>query len=158
AMTLAHRVAVLNRGRLQQVGTPEDLYKRPANRFVGSFIGSPSMNFFETDLEDGRFSFGGVRYDASLRVSKRVPIGVRPDALYVDDGNNARICWIETLGAQFLVGLQIGDAAVNVLVHTRPASETLNVTMNPGLMHVFDSDSGKNLRTALCDLPGRREP
>src|SRR5262249_11798459 len=52
AMTLAHRVAVLNRGRLQQVGTPEDLYKRPANRFVGSFIGSPSMNFFETDLED----------------------------------------------------------------------------------------------------------
>src|SRR6266481_3383242 len=81
AMSLADRIAVLDRGRLQQAGTPEELYQRPANRFVASFIGSPSMNFFETDLANGTFSLAGVSYDTGIRVSRRVTIGIRPEAL-----------------------------------------------------------------------------
>ena len=67
AMSLADRVAVLDRGRLQQTGTPEELYQRPANRFVASFIGSPSMNFFEADLDRGTFLLAGRRYDTGIR-------------------------------------------------------------------------------------------
>src|SRR2546423_15461010 len=60
AMTLAHRVAVMRRGRLQQFDTPMDIYNRPANRFVGEFVGSPSMNFIEgrIDLGAGGFASG----------------------------------------------------------------------------------------------------
>jgi ABC-type sugar transport system ATPase subunit len=65
ALTLADRVVVLDRGRIQQVGPPEELYKSPGNRFVASFIGSPSMNLFETNLDRGCFQFGSETIDRS---------------------------------------------------------------------------------------------
>src|SRR5438132_2785363 len=115
AMSLADRVAVLDGGRLQQVGAPEELYQRPANRFVASFIGSPSMNFFETDLSDGTFSLAGSRYDTGIRMSRRVTIGIRPEALQTGPGVKGRACRIETLGAHFLAGVKLDDKNLTAL-------------------------------------------
>jgi ABC-type sugar transport system ATPase subunit len=147
AMTLADRVAILDRGCLQQVGTPEEVYQRPANRFVASFIGSPSMNFFETELRDGAFSLAGVRFDTGIPASRRVLIGVRPEALQTGSGVRGRVCWIETLGAQFLVGVNLERTMLAAVLRSRPVGEVIGVSLDPAQLHVFDIDSGKNLRT-----------
>src|SRR5262249_13718835 len=79
AMTLANRVVVLHKGCVQQVGTPDDLYGSPANRFVASFIGSPSMNLLDVQMSDGTFRIGGAEYATGVRVSGPVSIGIRPE-------------------------------------------------------------------------------
>jgi len=147
AMTLADRVVVLDRGRLQQVGTPEELYQRPANRFVASFIGSPSMNFFETDLNDGIFLLAGVGHDTGIRMSGRVTIGIRPEALQVGSGVTGRVRWIETLGAYFLVGVEFDKITLTALLRSRPAADTIGLWIDPAQIHVFKNDSGENLRS-----------
>jgi sn-glycerol 3-phosphate transport system ATP-binding protein len=148
AMTLADRVAVLDRGRLQQVGTPEELYQLPANRFVASFIGAPSMNLFDAELTNGVFSFAGTQVDTRIPFSGRATIGIRPEALRIEVGMKAPIAWIETLGAHFLVGLKFDETTLTALVRTRPVKDTLDVSMDPADIHVFDSNTGKNLRPA----------
>jgi multiple sugar transport system ATP-binding protein len=94
AMTLGQRVAVMRDGKLQQVDTPQLLYRNPTNLFVAAFIGSPSMNLVEAELADGKIEFAGFRIPladdrrpADLR-SGRVILGLRPqdfkDALLAD--------------------------------------------------------------------------
>jgi multiple sugar transport system ATP-binding protein len=79
AMTLGDRVAVMRDGRLQQFDSPQNLYKRPANLFVASFIGSPSMNFVEADAGDGEVRFAGFRLPLADGVANgRVILGIRP--------------------------------------------------------------------------------
>jgi sn-glycerol 3-phosphate transport system ATP-binding protein len=160
AMTLADRVAVLDRGRLQQVGAPEELYGRPANRFVASFIGSPSMNFFETDLDHGAFTLAGGRYDTGVRISRRVTIGIRPEACQLESpsGMNARVRWTETLGANFLVGVKAGETYLTVLVRSRPATGEIHLSIDPAQIHVFDIDSGKNLRSRSTEYSPGAQP
>jgi len=153
AMTLADRVVVLDRGRLQQAGTPEELYQKPANRFVASFIGSPSMNFIETDLDSGTFLLAGVRHDTGVRMSGRVTVGIRPEAFQVGPGVTGRVRWVETLGAHFLVGVEFDKVTLTALLRSRPAADTIDLSIDPAQIHVFDNKSGQNLR---CDpSPGR---
>ena len=83
AMTLGQRVAVLRDGLLQQVDTPQNLFHRPANLFVAAFIGSPSMNLVDADVEDGRVSFADVSFPlpdayAAAGVKGRLILGIRP--------------------------------------------------------------------------------
>ena len=146
AMTLADRIVLLDQGRLQQVGTPEELYHRPANRFVASFIGSPSMSFFEADLNNGSFMLAGIRYDTEVCVPGRVTVGVRPEAIQEGTELKGRVCWVETLGAHFLVGVALGDTMLTALLRNRPFAEMIDLTIDRAQIHVFDIDSGKNLR------------
>jgi multiple sugar transport system ATP-binding protein len=81
AMTLGQRVAVIRDGRLQQVDTPQTLFNAPANLFVAAFIGSPSMNLVEADIDDGEIHFGGYRIPvpSGLDVPRgTVLVGIRP--------------------------------------------------------------------------------
>jgi multiple sugar transport system ATP-binding protein len=80
AMTLGQRVAVMRAGRLQQVDTPQRLYRDPANLFVAAFIGSPSMNLVEADVRDGHAEFAGYRIplSASAPETSRLVLGIRP--------------------------------------------------------------------------------
>ncbi|RIQ25239.1 ABC transporter ATP-binding protein [Jiangella rhizosphaerae] len=92
AMTLGQRVAVLRDGVLQQVDTPQRLFRHPVNLFVAAFIGSPSMNFVHATVQDGAASFAGVRVplppDSSLAGADRpVIVGVRPTSLSLASGN-----------------------------------------------------------------------
>ena len=79
AMTLADKVVVLNQGKVQQVGKPEELYRSPANPFVASFIGSPSMNLFECRLTQGTFQLGSKVVQTLLDWSGQAVIGLRPE-------------------------------------------------------------------------------
>jgi multiple sugar transport system ATP-binding protein len=125
AMTLGQRAAVMNRGQIQQVDTPQTLYWSPANLFVAAFIGSPSMNLVEGTVTNGTLSFGGFSLpleplgDAARRLPSRVILGVRPEHLSeVDNGSappwaiEAEPTVQENLGAEVLVFFPLEAAAV----------------------------------------------
>jgi ABC-type sugar transport system ATPase subunit len=145
ALTLADRVVVLDRGRMQQVGTPEELYECPNNRFVASFIGSPSMNLFEANLDRGCFRLGSENLDTELEFSGPVDIGIRPEFIRVGGSLSATILWIENLGLQFLIGIQLGALRLTMLSPQRPATSTVNISVDPRDIHVFEKDSGSSI-------------
>jgi multiple sugar transport system ATP-binding protein len=115
AITLGHRLAVLRRGRLQQVGTPRQLYNDPANLFVAGFIGSPAMNFFPGRLEKGRLYLPVTKRTIDLPAmvgigsDTKVIAGLRPEHLQVADDNEdgpllpVTISMVEWLGADAYV-------------------------------------------------------
>jgi multiple sugar transport system ATP-binding protein len=110
AMTLGHRVAVLRDGVLQQVDTAQRLFREPANLFVAAFIGSPSMNLVEADLEDGLLRFAGYELrlpDGPRLAERRVIVGIRPTDFQVGEHADptlprlrVRASVVEDLGAE----------------------------------------------------------
>ena len=125
AMTLAHRVAILDEGALQQIGTPREVYDNPANLFVAGFMGSPPMNFIRGSIENGRFeSGGGVNVpvegagdagSAGLRDGAAAVMGFRPEDAEVSDPGtglfDATVYAAELTGDVTLVTVALGDDA-----------------------------------------------
>ena len=117
AMTLGDRVVVLNKGIVQQVATPQELYRNPANTFVAGFIGSPAMNFLRGTLKDGGLLLGSERLtlddEQRRRIGERggdVIVGVRPEGFAVANGDgggfDAEVALVESLGPESLVHLR----------------------------------------------------
>jgi multiple sugar transport system ATP-binding protein len=112
AMTLASRVAVMKKGRLQQFDTPLNIYNRPANRFVAEFVGSPGMNFFEGKVERGLFVSDSVKFPVD-RSDGVVTMGIRPEHIHVhtepeDGAIPARVYVTELMGNETFVFLSLG--------------------------------------------------
>ncbi len=176
AMTLGDRVAVLHQGRLQQVGTPRELYELPANAFVAGFIGSPPMNLFpavvESASESGvslRIGSGAVGVPAArLRgtrvrelAGRRITAGIRPEAVGVDTPGtgvtlHAKVEHVENLGHESLAYLCVpaGDAEGGAvrLVARLPGmaglapGESRVVRIDPGRLYLFDERGESLLR------------
>jgi multiple sugar transport system ATP-binding protein len=122
AMTMGDRVAVMNRGQLQQLDTPRALYDRPANLFVASFIGSPPINLFSAELAGlagqpvaqlGGFTLGVA--DRARSATGKVIVGIRPESLRPTESEGhgtiaGRVAFIEDLGANLLVHLDVEGA------------------------------------------------
>lgn len=162
AMTLGDRIVVMSEGRVRQVGTPEDLYKRPADRFVAGFIGSPPMNFMNAELreENGVLSAVGDGFALSLPPDKQaenfarrgVIVGIRPSSFLratEDVGENNRlhmpVLLSEYIGTSSVLTAQCGNARVSVEAYSEspvPAGETMAFRVKPDSMHFFDPDSG----------------
>jgi multiple sugar transport system ATP-binding protein len=161
AMTLGDRVVVMKDGLVQQVGEPLELYGRPANRFVASFIGSPAMNFADvtvTNTGEGlwaeapglRIRVPASKQDALHRhTGQKIVLGIRPEALRVANGADASdyafdstVEVVEPLGNEILVDVRAGnhalvarvDPATRVKVH-----ETLRLALDPERLHFFDA-------------------
>lgn len=145
AMTLADKIVVLRDGRIEQVGSPIELYERPANAFVAQFIGSPKMNFFSAD---------DLSANASNALGKQVSatehVGLRPEHMVVTDAANAvvegRLELVENLGEYALVHL-VSANGVEFIAKTEkpPAAEKggmIGFTIKPELAHYFDIESG----------------
>jgi multiple sugar transport system ATP-binding protein len=164
AMTLGHRVAVLDHGLLQQVGTPRELYDRPANRFVAGFIGSPAMNLCELPLgSNGAVSFGrervelGEKLAAAAQANGRsdVVIGLRPEALEVGaEGIPADVEVVEEFGADAYVfcsaQVREGTGTTRLVARTEARSapdrgERIALRVRPDEAHVFDAETGVRL-------------
>ena len=150
AMTLAHRVAVMRKGKLQQFDTPMNIYERPANRFVAEFVGSPSMNFVEgqVDFASSRFSAKGVSIalnEEQLRRLKNhnahdIVVGIRPEHIAIDRGNHedaigATIYVTELMGNETFVFLNVGD---NKLIARAPADFRADVDTQVKLHFAID--------------------
>src|SRR5215218_2047113 len=122
AMTMGDRIAVMNDGVLEQVGTPEELYERPANRFVAGFIGSPAMSFFDAVAsgEDGGLRLRGEAIDLRLpglpALSGELTVGVRPEAARLWNGGRSglagplqgSVAYVEALGRETFIGVDLG--------------------------------------------------
>ena len=162
AMTLGHRIAVLNDGRMQQCAPPRTLYERPANTFVAGFIGSPAMNLCTVPLgSNGSVSLGGqalplpsavVASNASS-ARKTVVVGLRPESLEVGtDGLPARVQIVEEFGADsyiFCAATVAGEETKLVArIETRRApsrGDRVALQPKPGEAHLFDAESGERL-------------
>ena len=163
AMTLADRLVVMNQGVAEQIGTPMDVYTRPATLFVAGFIGSPSMSFLPAHLGDDARSVvlaSGQRLalDAALDTAAghALTVGIRPEHLLVEgesgyDPLDVQVELVEPLGADTLVhGLVDGiSLTARVAGDARVVSgEQLRLWVPPGRLHLFDTLSGRRLDRA----------
>jgi ABC-type sugar transport system ATPase subunit len=159
AMTMGDRIAVMNDGVLEQCGTPEELYERPANRFVAGFIGSPAMSFFDAAAQaDG----DGVRLRAGAldllvpgapRLPAQVIVGVRPEGARPWSGGGSgrlgpvrgTVEYVEALGRETFLGVATDGA--RLIVHhdgraTEQVGDAIEFGIAPGGLRFFDTDSG----------------
>ena len=151
AMTLADRVVVMSQGRVQQVGTPTDIYDRPANTFVAGFIGSPAMNLIGGEIADGTFRAPGITV-AGLRTDVRGPVtlGFRAeDAALSDVGQiSAPVYTMELLGEATMITVRIGPdiAAVKAAKDVRARiGETAHIAVPATACHLFDHATGQRI-------------
>jgi ABC-type sugar transport system ATPase subunit len=160
AMTMGDRIAVMNDGVLEQVGTPEELYERPANRFVAGFIGSPAMSFFDAvaQAEAGGVRFTGDGIDVVLPAGPVGPVtvGVRPEAARIWDGArtdlagplHGTIAYVEALGRETFVGVDVGGSRLAVFVEGRSAlqvGERVAFGLVPAGLRFFSPEDGRAL-------------
>jgi sn-glycerol 3-phosphate transport system ATP-binding protein len=165
AMTLADRIVVMNRGIVEQVGTPAEVYHRPASTYVAGFIGSPGMNLLpgHLDAADGsvRLSDGqqlaidGRRWSANP--DGPVTVGFRAQAAHAaaDGGLRLAIEFVEELGPSRLVHAGVGSDPVLVEVPfgaPAAAGEGLRVAIDPAAIALFDARTGQRLRETPTDL------
>jgi multiple sugar transport system ATP-binding protein len=144
-MTLGSRIAVMKDGVLQQIGTPDDIYSRPANTYVAGFIGSPTMNFIA-----GRAQCAGATGLFSFEGGEAQILGVRPEhiALQSDAPWRGEVMVVEPTGADTFVVLQTG--AGKITVRTSPQSriqvgEHCGLQISAAHAHWFDAASGVRL-------------
>jgi multiple sugar transport system ATP-binding protein len=153
AMTLAHRVALLEKGVLQQLDTPANIYNAPANLFVAGFIGSPPMNILEGSLADGRFSLAGGSFALPARNSNSAAVaGVRPEDCHVTEPGAGKIAGevytVELMGDHTLVTCRVGGASMIVKADkafSRREGETIGVDFADRAVHLFDQASGNRI-------------
>jgi sn-glycerol 3-phosphate transport system ATP-binding protein len=145
AMTLAERMIVMNAGRMEQIGTPEEVYQRPATTFVASFIGSPPMNLMEGQADGTRFTIGGttLQLPAAAPRSGTLLLGVRPEhADPAPSGWSLKVDVVEMLGAERLIYCRLGESIFTVrLDATLPApvvGSVLTVAVEAKHLHWFD--------------------
>ncbi|MBI3270032.1 MAG: ABC transporter ATP-binding protein [Planctomycetes bacterium] len=126
ALTLSHRIAVLQTGRIEQVGSPEDIYARPASLFVAGFVGSPRMNFLPGDLLPGGAHTLGVRPE-DVTLAEDAPLSLS-------------VVLRESLGAQQLWTLRSDRLELRVLVPAaRATAQRVHVDLDPARVHRFDA-------------------
>jgi multiple sugar transport system ATP-binding protein len=178
AMTMGHRIAVMSEGVLQQIGTPQEVYRRPANVFVATFLGAPPMNLISGMLEfaGSGWRFRGTDIDVALapevitapeqelevEIGGEVMLGLRPEHFRVgppgqEGGIAGRVRFLEPVGSDLYLTVEAGGTSVQV--RTDPDSplkpgENLTLLFDASRAHVFGAD-GHNLRrdTAAIEAP-----
>ncbi|MCL6705865.1 sn-glycerol-3-phosphate ABC transporter ATP-binding protein UgpC [Pseudomonas sp. R2.Fl] len=169
AMTLADRIVIMRDGHIEQVGTPEEVFKRPDSRFVAGFIGSPPMNLKDAQVTDGRIVFTNSdslpvprQFANRVTAGQKITFGLRPDDLYPEShglhsGHEAdvhkaslKVTITEPLGNETLVFSEFGGAEwVGRMLNPRPvhAGETVSFCFDLSQAHLFDGESGRTLRS-----------
>ncbi|MCB1428163.1 MAG: ABC transporter ATP-binding protein [Nitratireductor sp.] len=148
AMTLADRVVVMNRGVIQQIGSPTEIYDRPANTFVAGFIGSPAMNLMEGSLKDGVFTGENVKIAGLAGRDGPVVLGFRAEdaSLSANADISAPIYSLELLGDVTMVTVKAGGALVGVKAakdFRAEIGEPVSIAVPPSICHLFDAVSGE---------------
>lgn len=150
ALALADRIAVMEAGRIRQLGTPREVFQRPADTFVANFIGSTPMNLLDAVVRHGHVECAGARLAEApnLAAGTRLVAGVRPEYLRIDDhGITGRVSIVENLGVTSLVTLECaGGVLVSLTVpeQEEPAlGRTLAVTAAPGRLLLYGAEDGR---------------
>ena len=156
AMTLADRVAVMDNGIISQLDTPERIYNDPDNLFVAGFIGSPSMNLLEGNMEEGKFLHSGFSVKTGFGSNQYVTLGIRPEDLELTSAENAdcsgRVYSFELTGESTLVTVQLADDRLIIRgpnEYRVGIDETVGIRFNPEKCYLFDSESKQRIRSKL---------
>ena len=159
AMTMATRIVVMNHGRIEQVGTPMEVYRRPQTRFVAGFVGTPAMNFLDVVGVDDQAGLAQVRLADGSAVATGVPIralpagaltlGVRAENIQPGSGIPARVDVIERLGERTLIYANLRDGSTVVYDESGDAKvqigATVQLTIDGAATHLFGAD-GRAIR------------
>jgi ABC-type sugar transport system ATPase subunit len=154
AMTMADRIVVLNKGEIEQLGTPLELYNMPVSRFVAGFLGSPPMNFLPVLLHPGRIDLlNGLKIPYTGSFLGAAELGIRPENLsVVTDSDNAlilgNVSLIEPLGADTLITIKSETHKFVVRVigsSLMQLGDRAGLTWSPNDHHLFEGASGKRL-------------
>jgi sn-glycerol 3-phosphate transport system ATP-binding protein len=157
AMTLSDQLVVMNGGRVEQIGLPTDVYRRPATTFVASFIGSPPMNMLEGEMRGGQVVVGDLTMPApdlppGLTDGTKVTIGLRPEDVVVADARDRSLTvdidFVEELGATRLLHGKFAGQAVILQVqasHAAQGAGKVGFSVPPSAIHVFDAETGQRL-------------
>jgi multiple sugar transport system ATP-binding protein len=165
AMTMGDRIAVMNHGVLQQIGTPPELYDNPVNVFVAAFIGSPAMNFATATAQDGGLQLGGTTLELAGRAARAAEqargrdllIGFRPENLELDGQGPgfvripAKIDVVEYLGHEELIHAQSEGHEIVALVPSDKkvtAGDAVEFAIHADKLHVFDPETELSLTAA----------
>ncbi|TJV42546.1 MAG: sn-glycerol-3-phosphate ABC transporter ATP-binding protein UgpC [Mesorhizobium sp.] len=169
AMTLADRIVIMRDGHIEQVGTPDEVFRRPATRFVAGFIGSPPMNLHEATIDGGQLVFSSGeklplpgQFKANVATGDKVVFGLRPDDIYptghgISSGSAADVHQIELpitvtepLGNETLVFVEFnGSDWVSRMLNPRPLKpgERVAMSLDMSQAHLFATETGKTLRS-----------
>lgn len=152
AMTLADRVVVMKEGVVQQVGTPTEIYDKPGNAFVASFIGSPAMNLVDGKVVSGVFSADHTTMPNIAAHDGPVTLGFRAeDAVIANDGTGqiqAPIYTLELLGDATMISVRINGVLVSVKADKNfraNIGEMVSIKIDPQFCHLFDAETGARL-------------
>ena len=144
AMTMGHRITVMRDGKIQQVGTPREVYEKPANTFVAQFIGTPPMNLIHATVEHGTAFSIPVRAENG----RKLVLGIRPEHLNHGGSIAATVDVVEPIGHESIVyATARGEKLVIIFdPHETPkVGETISLGVDPARVHLFDAETGNAL-------------
>jgi multiple sugar transport system ATP-binding protein len=157
AMTMADKIVVLNKGKIEQVGKPLELYDMPANQFVAGFIGSPAMNFFDGTIRSGKISYfeldDGTKISLPPRTKslngKRIMLGIRPEHFTLAQGGiKAVVSVVEPLGSETQIFANVGQIKLVCIFRQRLAltyGQEISLLPLVEHYHFFDKETGLRL-------------
>jgi multiple sugar transport system ATP-binding protein len=154
AMTLAHRVAILEKGVLQQLATPSEIYNNPANLFVAQFIGSPPMNIVKGTLDGTNFMSNGEKIAVPVKgeIANAI-LGVRPEDCSITTSAKgalkAEVYTTELIGDHTLVTTKIGGDILTVKAskdYSANSGDKIGISFDKSRLYVFDADGGARVR------------
>jgi inositol-phosphate transport system ATP-binding protein len=158
ATTMADRIVCMRAGRIEQIGTPDELYRRPQSLFIASFIGSPPINLVNGVARDGVVRCGSIAlpFDGA---SGAVTVGLRPEHLkFAGAGLSGQIAQMEPMGREILYVVETEIGHVRVLEHgpspAHAAGEPDKICFSPDDSLVFDTASERLLAYARAEPPG----
>jgi ABC-type sugar transport system ATPase subunit len=161
AMSMSDRIAVLNKGRFEQIGTPDEVYHRPASTFVARFIGQPPMNIIDAELngENGGAALSGPGFsvpiegieklESASRLPRKLAFGLRPETLRVAPGEGpdtpfaGEVVWIERLGSKRILDLRFAQGIVKAVVpadHAVRREGPVWLGFTPKAEHLIDKE------------------
>ncbi|ADB63433.1 ABC transporter related protein (plasmid) [Haloterrigena turkmenica DSM 5511] len=166
AMTMGDRIAILDDGELQQIGTPLECYHTPVNKFVAGFIGSPSMNFLDVTLNDETLVHEEFTYGLSVETAKSLEtdeteyvLGIRPEDIEVVSADTpnaieATVNVVEPLGDVAHVNINLGNQSYTASINGTPRWESgrkIQVKFPEESLHLFVADSGEAVKNATIE-------
>lgn len=164
AMTLADRIVIINRGRIEQIGTPKEIYKQPATQFVAGFIGTPQTNFFRgtMDKTGNRFTdSGGEVFDLPEAFTRPVNhrdvvLGIRPEDVEMGGSTvTARVDLVEELGSHRILHCSCGSTAISVLDESeeeKQPGEPVSLGFPSSKLLFFDPETGSSIQPEKTGL------
>jgi len=164
AMTMGDRIAILDKGQLQQIATPLEAYYNPANKFVAGFIGSPSMNFLEVSVDRSTAGLHLTNDSFDLSMSdtfdedtvsvEQATLGIRPEDIVVKPDSNTQtldveVDVVEPLGREQIIYFDVIDVTFTASTtgyQTVEAGETISVRLPESRIHLFDTETGEIIK------------